>query len=250
MFLKSPLLTGIDGLCHRFFTRKGGYSSGFFESLNVSNKKGDLEENIEKNCEEISQTMGFVSENLILLNQKHGIVCQTVTAPQKGLEGDALLTQAPGLLLGIQTADCVPILLCEPSTRTIAAIHAGWRGACLGIISSTVKRMVALGAHAPSIKSAIGPCIFQDSYEVGLEVYDQVDEKQFFRAVGGDHFLFDLPGFVIHQLRSLGVKEITPPPYNTYTHPDLFFSCRRAQYLSEPSFGCQLSVIGWCPQSS
>ncbi|HET9401923.1 MAG TPA: peptidoglycan editing factor PgeF, partial [Candidatus Acidoferrales bacterium] len=91
--------------------------------------------------------------------------------PHEPLKGDALISATPGLVLGVQTADCVPILLADTRTRAIAAVHAGWRGTLARIVAKTIGRMrMEFGTRAGDVIAAIGPCIAQCSYEVGAEV--------------------------------------------------------------------------------
>ncbi|MBL0942433.1 MAG: peptidoglycan editing factor PgeF, partial [Alphaproteobacteria bacterium] len=162
---------------------------------------------------------------------------------------DGFVTNKPGIALGILTADCVPVLFADTQAQVIGAAHAGWRGAQAGILENTVKAMCSLGAERARIIAAIGPCIAQESYEVDAKFYqsfiDQYPVSQaFFMATPRKaYYLFDLPGFVKSCLKQAGIKTIESVNLNTYTNPDLFFSCRRAFHKKEPTFGNNISII-------
>lgn len=242
-------LTKLPGIRHGFFTRKGGVSEGIFAELNIR-EKGDNPVHIQENRRRIANSLGFEVHNLITVKQTHSSNVIVVDAPFKVAlpEADALITSTPGLLVGVITADCVPILLSTTKGDMVAAVHAGWKGAASGIVENTVQKMKDLGAK--DIVAALGPCIWQENYEVSQEFYDQFANTcsfapSFFQ-VGSrpHHWQFDLPGYVISRLKSAGVQMIQPSMDNTYTDPERFFSCRRATHLGEPTFGDAFSGIG------
>lgn len=241
-------LTPFSHIQHGFTTRQGGVSTGFFDSLNVAKNKGDADVNVIENRRRIAVTLHAQPENLITLRQTHTnkveIVDETwISATTR--EADALVTKIPNKLLGIMTADCVPVLLTDPKNRVVGAVHAGWRGAVTGILENTITAMVACGAEVSQIQAAIGPCIWQQSYEVDQQFYDNLPQAKdlFIKSTRQDHWLFDLPGFVMHQLQQQKIGGVTPSRYDTYNHPELFFSFRRKTHKNEPSFGCSLSAI-------
>ena len=163
-------------------------------------------------------------------------------------EADGLVTDCPGLVLSIVTADCAPVLLADEDAGVIGAVHAGWRGAVAGIAPHAVARMEELGADRSRIRAAIGPCIAQKSYEVDAPFRDQfsADADRFFERKDTAHWLFDLPGFVAASLAEAGVEaEILP--HDTYTERAgkayRFHSYRRATHHGEATGGRQLSMI-------
>lgn len=250
--LTSPLLSEYPNLSHAFTTRKGGVSTGLFDSLNAALEKEDNPDHVLENRRRIAHHLGAQADNLVTVRQIHSNKVIVVDRPifnEERQTGDALVTATPGLLIGIITADCVPILLADPVSNVIAAVHAGWKGATSGIIKNTVETMVSLGATRHNILAAIGPCIWQESYQVNQEFYDQVtglssNYTQFFVASHEpDHWQFDLPGFVHHQLLAERLNAITLSPADTYTNEDRFFSYRRRTHRLEPVFGCSLSAI-------
>lgn len=161
---------------------------------------------------------------------------------------DAMVTDKTGLLLGILTADCAPILFADAQAGVIGAAHAGWRGALAGVTDFTVAAMEQLGARRAHIKAAVGPCIGQASYEVDDAfrerfLADNSANVRFFTdgSAGKPHF--DLEAFVVHRLVSAGISEVEALHRDTYALGDLFYSYRRATHRGEPDYGRQLSAI-------
>lgn len=245
-YLKATLLSNIPGVRHGFFTREGGVSDGDFQSLNTAREKGDNPEHVEENRRRICESLGFNGENLITVRQIHSSKVLVVNQPflENLPEADALVTTIPGLLISVLTADCVPVLLSTSRGNIVAAVHAGWRGTVGGILGATVQQMKDLGAQ--DIIAALGPCIWQDDYEVSQEFYENLrNEPSFFKpGHRSQHWQFDLPGFVMKQLSVAGISQIVPSLANTYGDADRFFSFRRKTILGEANFGCALSGIG------
>jgi len=159
---------------------------------------------------------------------------------------DALVTDRPGLLLGIVTADCAPVLFHDPEARVVGAAHAGWRGAHGGVLENTIASMVELGAQPARIHAAIGPTIAQQSYEVdeGFRTQFGEDESAFFDVGRPCHWQFDLPAYVAWRLHRAGLTLVEDLAEDTYADPGRFFSFRRATHRGEDTGGRQLSAIG------
>jgi polyphenol oxidase len=160
-------------------------------------------------------------------------------------EADALVTDRAGLVLGIVTADCAPVLLADRGAGVIGAAHAGWRGATRGVIANTVAAMAALGARPEKISAVIGPCIAQASYEVDGPFRDRFGpgDAQFFRSGRAGHWQFDLPGYVAARLEQAGVGWIESLNRDTYAEAALFHSYRRATHRKQKTGGRQISLI-------
>lgn len=190
----------------------------------------------------------FDGAPLILAKQVHSAKVATVTAPWEGAppEVDALVTATRGILIGVVTADCCPVLLADRSAGIVGAAHAGWRGALDGVIGNTVDAMEMIGAERTRIAAAIGPTIAQESYEVDTAMRERfpAESHRFFHPGAQSHWQFDLPGFVRWRLEEAGVAAIEGLAEDTYAQPDLFFSYRRATHRGEPTGGRQTSVIG------
>jgi polyphenol oxidase len=245
-YLISTLLQKNLRVSHGFFTRLGGVSDGLFNSLNTGRFKGDSDDNVFENRHRIANVFGKTLDDLIIVTQRHTNIVHLVDSPWQDTppEGDALITTNPNLILSIQTADCVPILLADSEKPLVAAIHAGWKGALSGVVVNTVQKMLSMGASPETLTAAIGPCIWQDSYEVDDAYKSQFEGfDQLFKQNRPGHFLFNLPGYVEAQLKKLGIQNISPSLADTCTQQHLFFSNRRAFLNQESTFGVQLSVI-------
>lgn len=185
---------------------------------------------------------------LMLAKQVHSPEVIVVSGPWEGAppEADALVTNRPGLLIGVVTADCAPILLADRDTGVVGAAHAGWRGAVSGVLENTVAAMEVLGAERARIAAAIGPTIAQASYEVDATMRERFPgtADRFFAPGRPGHWQFDLPGFVAQRLHEAGVGTVQDLAEDTYTQEGRFFSFRRATHRGQPTGGRQTSVIG------
>lgn len=248
---QSPALGAIDGLRHGFLGRRGGVSTGVFAGLNVSEKGGDDLTLVAKNRHRAAASLGFPAGHLATLYQIHSNRVVTLTAPPAANDrprADALVTNLPGLLLGILTADCTPILFADPVAGVAGATHAGWKGAVDGIIGNTVAAMVALGAQPHRVIAAIGPTISQANYEVGPQFMAEFlalhpGGHQHFVTPHGGREHFDLPGFVAAELALAGVGTVQDLAQCTYGAPERYFSHRHATHAGCTT-GRQIALIG------
>jgi polyphenol oxidase len=162
---------------------------------------------------------------------------------------DAVVTATPGIVLGIVTADCGPILLADPQAGVIGAAHAGWRGAVDSVLGRTVAAMEALGAQRGRIAAVLGPTIAQASYEVDAAFRDRfaADASRFFAAApereGVARWHFDLPGFVTARLADAGLSKIADVGRDTFSHVARYHSYRRSTQAGEANYGRQISMI-------
>jgi polyphenol oxidase len=193
---------------------------------------------------------GLLLNHINTVKQVHG--CEAIFIDNNidysnEILADALVTNKKNITLAVKTADCVPILLADEENEIIAAIHAGHKGAFLGIVENTVKLMHDKGAK--KINAHIGPCIKQDSYEVSLDFFekfisnDPVNKKYFITSAKDQHFLFDITVFVLDILSKLNVNIAHIDNVNTYTNNN-YFSFRRYTHSNntEP-YGSNLSII-------
>lgn len=229
---KSDTLTEIGFIDHGFFDRTGGESVGKFESLNVGINRGD--DNVLKNREKIANHFGVTLSELVILNQKHGDVVHVITKENVGQykfqnieqalenEGDAIITNLKNLLIGVNTADCAPILLCDKDSKYIGVIHAGWRGSNGKIIENTVAKMKSLGCN--NIVAAIGPCLQKQYFEVKEDMLSQMDNKYISQI--DDKLFFDMQLQVFEKLLKLGVKSVSKSNIDTLSN-DNYFSYRQ-----------------------
>jgi len=247
-------LTGLKGVRHGFFTRHGGTSGGIYDSNNCAFGSSDDPALVARNRDACIARLGLSS--LTTVKQKHTpdvVIVETPWPHADAPVADALVTAKPGIGIGILTADCAPVLLADAERGIVAAAHAGWRGAFGGVLENTVAAMVKLGAKPEAIAAAVGPCIGQRSYEVGVEFVDRfiaVDaaNSRYFtptNANGKSHF--DLPAYVRDRLARAGVTNVNAAAPDTCAAEDRYFSYRRSTLRNEPDYGRQLSIIGIAP---
>jgi YfiH family protein len=186
---------------------------------------------------------------LVLLKQVHSPLALAVGAPfaeDERPEADAFVTATPGLVLGIVTADCAPVLLADRAAGVIGAAHAGWRGANGGVLEAVVEAMEMLGAHRENMAAAIGPTIALASYEVddAFRARFTPGDGRFFAPGREGHWFFDLEGYVEARLDAMGVGIVECLGLDTYAGEGRFHSYRRATHRGEPTYGRQYSLIG------
>lgn len=245
-------LADIPRLRHAFFTREGGVSRGLYASLNCGLGSGDAPEAVAENRARAMAMLGSPAGALATAYQVHSSRVETVERPWPDDERpkvDALVTRTPGVVLGVLTADCAPVLFADADAGVIGAAHAGWRGARDGVLEATVAAMEQLGAARERIAAAIGPSIGRDSYEVGPEFpahfRDRAVEADglFACSTRAGHFLFDLPGYVARRLERLGLRAVAAAGADTCAEDGRFFSYRRACHNGEKDYGRGLSAI-------
>lgn len=237
----------LGDLPHGFLGRSGGVSTGILSGLNTGWGSGDDREVITENRRRAVKAV-LPGAQLITVHQVHSAdVIEAGDWPDEDRpHADALVTDRPGILLGILTADCAPILLADREAGVIGAAHAGWRGAVAGVAASTIAAMERLGARRNRIAASVGPCIARANYEVDHDFAERLgDANQHFFTdgpAGKPHF--DLESFVVASLAAAGITRIEALGQDTYAQPERFFSFRRATHRAEPDYGRQLSLIG------
>jgi len=238
---------------HGFLSREGGASVGIYAGLNCGPGSNDDALAVTENRCRALVRAGLGEAQLVTCYQIHSATVVRADAPWKQADApraDAMVTDKPGLALGVLTADCAPVLFADVEAGVIGAAHAGWKGAVGGVLQATIAEMVAMGAQTSRIHAVVGPCIHQASYEVGEELRLQVISATpwadwcFERAARPGHYQFDLPSYVSGELQrqDLGVVEVIN--CDTYTDEARFFSYRRTTHRGEPDYGRQMSVIG------
>jgi len=243
--------SALGNLPHGFLGRRGGVSTGVVAGLNVGTGSKDDPQAIAENRR---RAIGSVlpAGRLATVFQVHSGEARYVAEPwpqDERPKADAMVTDRRGLLLGILTADCAPVLLADRAAGIVGAAHAGWRGALAGITDSAIAAMEGIGASRGRIAAAIGPCIAQPSYEVDQAFRDrfisaEAGNDRFFVLAASGSWHFDLPAYVRHRLLAAGIEEVETIHLDTYSNPDRFFSFRRATHAREPDYGRQLSLIG------
>jgi YfiH family protein len=242
----------LPGVAHAFFTRAGGVSEGVYDSLNGGVGSSDDPARVGENRARMARRVGVGAERLLVPYQIHSSEALYVTAPWEAEARprcDGLVTDVPGLALGVTGADCGMLLFADARAGVIGACHAGWKGALTGMIAATIAAMEARGARRGDIHVALGPAIGAESYEVGPEFVarflaeDEGFARFFAPSTRAAHSLFDLPGFIAAR-----VAECEPASYvdlrvDTYANETRCFSYRRSVHREEPDYGRLVSAI-------
>lgn len=244
--IRAPALGEVP---HGFLTRRGGRSTGVVAGLNVGWGAGDDPAAVQENRRSAAAAV-LPGAPLACPYQYHSAEVLTVDQAwpddEQRPRGDALVTARKGILLGIVTADCAPVLFADREAGVVGAAHAGWRGAHGGACENTIEAMEALGARRERIAAAIGPAIAQPSYEVGADFPGSFAEEdaRFFAPGRNGRFQFDLPGYIAARLARAGVGRVEDLALDTYADEARFYSYRRSTHRGEASYGRQISLIG------
>ncbi len=250
-FLHSAALAA-EGVAHAFFTRQGGVSTGLYESLNGGVGSQDDPACVAENRARMAQALGVAPTHLLVPYQIHSPDVLTARAPwgpDARPRCDGLVTDVPGLALGVTGADCGMVLFADAQARVVGACHAGWKGAFTGVLETTLDAMEALGARRSQITAVLGPTIGAASYEVGPEFVARFreadpDHLRFFAPSARDgHAMFNLPGFIAMRLQKAGVGRFEDMGLDTCADPARFFSYRRTTHRQEPDYGRLVSAI-------
>ena len=247
--IKSDQLN-LPNITHGFFTRQGGYSSDIFSSLNCGLGSGDDIVLVTKNRAKVASELGIDPSHLVSAHQVHSEDVMIVDAPfVERPKVDGLVTKKHGIALGILTADCGPVLFADQKAGVVGACHAGWKGALSGVTDNTIEAMESLGASRKNIVAVLGPTISQKAYEVGPEFpnpflqQNKAHKKYFTSSLKNDHYMFDLPAYLIDRLKAFGVVSAVDLGLCTYGDSERFFSYRRATHAQEKDYGRLISTI-------
>lgn len=250
--IRSPVLERFaqSGVRHGFFTRAGGVSQGIYKGLNAGVGSQDSAENVAENRRRVAAWMGVGPASLVTLYQVHSpdalVVREPFGTPRP--KADAMVTDRPGIALGVLAADCGPVLYADAEAGVIGAAHAGWKGALTGVLEASIDAMEGLGARRERIVAVLGPSIGPDNYEVGPEFVqrfvevDPANEAYFAPSLRDGHAMFDLNRYTVDRLLRAGVAA-SAIGRCTYADEDNFFSYRRATHRKEPDYGRQISAI-------
>ena len=248
--IKSKKLSKIKTIKHGFFNKNGGQSKKIYESLNCGPGSKDNPLNVKKNLKIVKKKIKSSAKNIFLLHQIHSNKLVYITKKSKFKykpKADAIVTNQKNMPIGILTADCVPILICDEIANLVAAIHAGWKGAYKDIISKVIQFMIKKGSNPNNITAAIGPAISAKNYEVKEDFkrkFIKKDKKnnKFFK-IKYKKLYFDLPNYVKSSLLKNKIKNIETLNIDTFDVKNNFFSARRALRLNHDDYGRNISII-------
>ncbi len=216
------------GFAHGFAKRAGGVSEGPYASLNLASGVGDDEACVAQNVSRLRAAIG-ADVPLARVRQVHGnAVVDAAVALGAEVEADAIAAQGIDAFLAVRTADCAAVLLADPETRAVAAVHAGWRGASNGVIRNAVRALRDRGAEPRRLLAAIGPCIGPECYEVGADVARRFPESVDPVRGKDEAFLLDLGNAVEVSLLGAGLTSRNVDRIRVCTRcaPDALFSHR------------------------
>lgn len=244
------LLALAPAINHGFFTSEGGVSDGIYHSLNVGLGSDDDGGRVAENRALVCRALGGEDGLLATVYQHHSadVVIAEHAWRDERPKADAIVTKVPGLVIGILTADCGPVLFADGEACVIGAAHAGWQGAKNGVLENTVEAMIALGARRENIIATLGPCISEKNYEVGPEFEAQFvalqagNEQYFSPSNRKTHHMFDLGQYIVDRLNGAGVQARSLGVC-TYGEADRLYSYRRSTHKNEPDYGRQISAI-------
>jgi YfiH family protein len=249
--IEAASLSRLPGIRHGFFTRAGGVSQGLYAGLNCGPGSADVPASVAENRLRVARHLGGDADVCTIYQVHSGdaVMLDAPVAPEARPKADGIATRTPGLVIGVLTADCAPVLFADPEAGVVGAAHAGWRGAVAGVLEATVGEMEKLGARRNRIIAAIGPSINQDSYEVGPDfeaaLLESCASNEMFLARNNsrERAHFDLPGYVAMRLEKSNIGAVERRTVCTYANDSLFFSFRRSQHRAEGDYGRQISAI-------
>jgi len=248
--IKSKKLSKIKNLKHGFFNKTGGKSNKIYNSLNCGPGSKDNSSNVKKNLQIVKKKISRNAKNIFLLHQIHSnkfVYIDKKRIFKSKPKADAIITNQKNIPIGVLTADCVPILICDEKNSLIAAIHAGWKGAYKDIISKVINFMIKKGSDHKNITAAVGPAISLKNYQVKENfrrkfLRKDKQNKRFFK-IKYKKLYFDLPNYVKSCLLKNKIKNIELMNIDTFNIHNNFFSARRALSLNHDDYGRNISII-------
>jgi len=249
--IKSKKLSRFKEIEHSFFNKLGGKSNDIYKSLNCGLSSSNSKKNISKNLVLVKKKIKSSLNKIVLLNQIHSnkfyYIDKKSKLNHKKFTGDALVTNKSNTPIAVLTADCAPILMFDKKNKTIAAIHAGWKGAYKEIVKKVVKFMIKKGSSTKNITAVIGPCISIKNYEVKQDFIKRFIKKDpktkiFFKRIKNKNY-FNLSKYITYQLYSLNIKKIEVIHKDTFDVKNNFFSARRSIGRNDNDYGRNISVI-------
>ncbi|MBL7977671.1 MAG: peptidoglycan editing factor PgeF [Bacteroidetes Order II. Incertae sedis bacterium] len=226
--IRPQLFSAFSGLTAGFTTRRGGYSQGPFDSLNLGINTADDPEVVAANHRLLARELGFDDQQLVLMRQVHSGVVQVVNESGIYTNIDGVVTSIRGLLLMVGVADCAAVLIADPQSKVVGACHSGWKGTVANITAETIRQMQALGATPSNMYAWVSPCISTTNFEVGEEVAKQFDPAFVHRSSDWPKPHVDIKACIVQQAQTAGIplRQIAYDPACTVAEVNRFFSYR------------------------
>jgi len=248
--IKSKKLSKIMNLKHGFFNSNGGKSGNIYKSLNCGIGSKDKALNIKRNLKIVRKKIGKKTKEIFLINQIHSnkfIYIDKKFKKKTKPKVDAIITDQKCLPIGVLTADCAPILICDDKMKMIAAIHAGWKGAYKDIINKVIKFMIKKGCSSKNMTAVVGPSISVNNYEVKEDLKKKFIKKnkknlKYFK-ISKQKLYFDLSKYIYSSLKNNNIESIDVIKIDTFDIKNKFFSARRAISLNHNDYGRNISII-------
>jgi len=245
IYYTSPIFRNIT---HGFLSKKGGVSTGIYDSLNCGESSLDLENNVVRNRKIVSNILGFDTKSLVIGNQFHSNKVVVINKYENDLKCDAIISLSKNIAVGVLTADCCPVLVAHKENLIVASIHLGWKGLFNGILENFLYETKKLKINNSDLLFSLGPCIGKNSYEVDCkfkENFVNKDQKSsyFFSQINKNIHLFDLRGYASLLLKKLGFFNVWCSNHDTYAQKKDFFSYRRSKHNKLNDYGRMISVI-------
>ena len=227
----------------KFFTKNKGFSKGIYKSLNCGLRSKDDPFIVKKNIVKATSEISKQKKMLILPQQSHTNKCLIVKKSLKNYQCDGLVTNDSDIILGVTTADCLPIIFVDQKSRVVGICHAGWRGLLNGIIENTLMKMIKLNSKKSKIHAFIGPCIRKKSYEVSEVFINDLKPKYCnFSYKNKGRFYYDLPKLAKFILKEANISKIHDTKKNTFVDNN-YFSYRESRKRNFSDYGRNISMV-------
>ena len=236
-----------------FFSKKGGYSTGNYQSLNCSISSGDKEKLVKKNIDVAKKRLGFDNRKIKFLKQTHSNRVEIIDKNNLNMitEADGSITMDKNIVLAIITADCAPIFIFDSDCSFVCSLHIGWRGCLANIVKAAVYKISKMNIITQNLIAIIGPCLSKVNFEVEKDFYDifinkNLQYKNFFSKNSKyQKIFFDIRSLINFQLQKCSINKIVNIPIDTYSNKDLFFSHRKAVHNNSLPTGRMINLIGF-----
>ena len=242
-----------DKIKYGFFSKKGGYSTGNYSSLNCSISSGDNKKLVYKNIEIAKKKIGFKNHNIKFLKQAHSDRVELIDKNNLNMttDADGSITRDKNIVLAIMTADCAPIFIFDSDCSFVCSLHIGWKGCLANIVKTAVYKIIQMHITTHNLIAIIGPCLSKVNFEVDENFQDVFINKDlqyesfFSKNSKYQKIYFDIRGLINFQLQKCSINKIVNIPIDTYSNKDLFFSHRKAVHNNSLPTGRMINLIGF-----